>query len=343
MNLHRERAQAAIEFERWEIAIAAAVDGLCESPDCPDLFAALAYSYCKLGKLDEAQAAAELMIELAPEWQRGFILLMEVYRLRGNLAVGQRKGQLAWRHFDRARSLGFEALRISSNSAALIAHISMITKVLGNDSEANSLALQALEINPECPAALNVYSRAHADAGNRIEAEAAVRRALAIVPEDPTFHFMLAEFLFSRNEFRDAYKEVRTALQLDPSNAEAQQLYTRILQTQNALVRGLLHVHLILIKHLLTRALALASFMALATAVMFACEFYLPENFKGVWALFLFVGFLTVVAISAEPERITAIIWFFAKRHRSNQYFNDHILGSRTDESREGSRPNELR
>jgi tetratricopeptide (TPR) repeat protein len=317
MNLHRERAFAAMEMERWELALTAVEDGLAEYPDCADLYAAAAHANSQIDRLDAALAAASRVVELEPEWDAGFRLLMDIYRRIGNEAIKNRDGRKAWELYEKAVQCGTEAVRLNPYRASTFADLSLITRAMGNRQEANELAVRAVETNPDDVAALEVYGRSHIKEGDKRTAEKAILRALELAPEEAALHLMLAELLLARNDFRGAYQAIRTSLLLDPTDDAAQKLFTRVLQTQSGFVRCMLRLHNYLIVNVLRRATALAVFLGSTVLLAFAAETFLPQDFKGVWALVMFLGFFTLVTLVAEPERLASFIWFFAKRVRA--------------------------
>ena len=141
--------------------------------------------------------------------------------------------------------------------------------------------------------------------------------AANIAPDEAAFHRLVAELLLGEQDFRGAYYEVTTALRLAPTRAESQALYAEVLRTQSTIVRWLLRVHTYLVTSVLCRSLALAAFMAWMLLIAFVAEKLLPREMRHAWAMLILFGFLALVGIVSEPERVTNFIWFFANSGRA--------------------------
>ena len=308
MNLHQRRAFAAIEMGRWELALSAVAAGLHETPECADMHAAAAVCYCELELLDAAVKSAEKVVELSPNCDRGFRLLMDAYRRLGNRAVTIDQ-RLARRYFQKAIAAGEEGLRIAPESAAILANLSMILQAIVDSQRASALAQRAVDTNPQNVGAWLAHALTKARQGDKLSAEAALRTGLSISPDESTLHFNLAKTLFEKQDFRSAFEEARTALLLDPSNQEVQQLHDLLEQTESALVRGVWRINASLRRHRLLRCGLLISTFTPGIVLSFAALSLVPPLLHVLLIAAIAFGFFLTIMVLKEPGWLAYYLW----------------------------------
>ena len=103
----------------------------------------------------------------------------------------------------------------------------------GNAKLASDELLEALKLSPETPSDTLLAADLAEDSGNHDAAEAAYRRALASDPKSAPAQSGLAHVLIERNQYSEAEKLIRTALQQQPDNPVFNAQLATVLAAQN--------------------------------------------------------------------------------------------------------------
>ncbi|HZL00657.1 MAG TPA: tetratricopeptide repeat-containing glycosyltransferase family protein [Caulobacteraceae bacterium] len=164
--------------------------------DHPEPAAALMARAAELergGKIDEARACAEQVLEIEPDHADALQLLGAVAFRDGNLGE-------AVRLMERSR-------RVDPEKTLYARNLCEVYRLLGRYDEALEAALKATLGDPRDPIAHVNMSVLRLARGESDEAIISAERALAIDPNLPGAHFGLAEALLLRGEFARGWEE----------------------------------------------------------------------------------------------------------------------------------------
>lgn len=103
----------------------------------------------------------------------------------------------------------------------------------GNAKIASDELLEALKLSPETPDDTLLAADLAEDSGNHDAAEAAYRRVLASDPKSAAADSGLAHVLIQRNQYPEAEKLIRAALQQEPDNPVLNAQLATVLAAQN--------------------------------------------------------------------------------------------------------------
>ena len=173
-----------------------------DDPTNPALHLAHASACMELRRLDDAAAAIERALTLAPDWE----------------AAHYEQGKL-WLRFDdtgRAAAAFAEAGRLMPTFSAAFSNLGAALGELERHEEALVALEQALRYDPFGPALLNNIGAAARDLGRLDEAEAAFRKALTHAPQFVFAHYNLGHTCFLQGRFADARDAYEAGLAADP-------------------------------------------------------------------------------------------------------------------------------
>ena len=171
-------------------------------PTNPALHLAHASACMELRRLDDAAAAIERALTLAPDWE----------------AAHYEQGKL-WLRFDdtgRAAAAFAEAGRLMPTFSAAFSNLGAALGELERHEEALVALEQALRYDPFGPALLNNIGAAARDLGRLDEAEAAFRKALTHAPQFVFAHYNLGHTCFLQGRFADARDAYEAGVAADP-------------------------------------------------------------------------------------------------------------------------------
>lgn len=171
-------------------------------PSQPALHLAHASACMELRRIDEAHAALERAIALAPDWE----------------AVHYEHGKLWLRSDDteRAAAAFAEAARLMPTFSAAFSNLGAALGELERHDEALEALQQALRFDPFAHAILNNIGAAARDLGRLDEAESAFRRAISHAPQFVFAHYNLGHTCFLQGRFREARDAYEAGLATDP-------------------------------------------------------------------------------------------------------------------------------
>ncbi|HET9270699.1 MAG TPA: tetratricopeptide repeat protein [Vicinamibacterales bacterium] len=171
-------------------------------PSHPALHLAHASACMELLRLDDAHAAIEHALSLAPEWE----------------AVHFELGKLWLRSDDteRAAAAFAEAGRLMPSFSAAFSNLGAALGELERHEEALDALKQALRFDPFGHAILNNIGAAARDLGRLDEAETAFRQALTHAPTFVFAHYNLGHTCFLQGRFAEARDAYEAGLAADP-------------------------------------------------------------------------------------------------------------------------------
>ena len=222
---HNSRRDEALECGRRAFALA---------PDDRDTAHVCAWLFSNCGQHEEAAAAYERLLALAPDWAEGH------RHLSGSLAaVGDLDGALAH---------ALRALELMPDDNGAAVHAAELLLRRGRAGEAAALVRGAAR-DPSDHRVLRVLSAIEMLLDQPDAALAAIDNALARAPDDPEYHLHRGHLLYRRGDIQAAAAAFATAAALDPANAAAKRAQMMLhldngLITEATAVGGaLLHSH----------------------------------------------------------------------------------------------------
>ncbi|MBI3987467.1 MAG: tetratricopeptide repeat protein [Lentisphaerae bacterium] len=214
-----ERARFFFEHKKYPRAEAELSRALVADPNCADAHALLARCQHGQGRHQEAYDTMCRAVSLSPEWDWGHYFLAVMLTNLERLEPAETEIR--------------EALRLDPNDATYDAFLSYILRRKKKPREALTAAEAALQKDPQ-----NVY--AHIQMANAFgalnrweDARQAAREALRIDPMRADAHLMRAiAFLNMGNpeQLKRAQAAVQDALAIDPTDPEAQQVLSHIIE-----------------------------------------------------------------------------------------------------------------
>lgn len=161
----------------------------------------------RAGRLDEAERACKLVLDVAPRHA-------DALHLRGAIAY-QRCNS------DQAIELIEEAIRIDPSKPDYLNTLGVAYQGLGRVSEAEDCFRGALSLKPDYAAAYNNLGIALRTLGRPQEAESSFRDAVRIAPAYAEAHNNLGNLLNELGHFEIAERRLRRAIRIRPDYAEA--------------------------------------------------------------------------------------------------------------------------
>jgi len=190
--------------ERWRHSRRLSYD----YPSHPALHLAHASACMELQRIEDAHAAIERAIALAPDWE----------------AVHYELGKLWLRSDDteRAAAAFAEAGRLMPTFSAAFSNLGAALGELDRPGEALEALKQALRFDPFGHAILNNIGAVARDLGRLDEAESAFRLALTHAPRFVFAHYNLGHTCFLQGRFTDARDAYEAGLAADPNPSPRQ-------------------------------------------------------------------------------------------------------------------------
>lgn len=244
MNLHRERAEAALQLRRFELAEREAAAGLNDAPDDPELLAIQSRALFGQGRLKESLAVAKTVVSLNPAWGYGHHLLAVVYYQRAWLASYRGDGDESEECLECAQQAAEIAIQCGPDEPTFLANAALVELFQGHVAAALALSLAGLEIDPEHADSLEAAAHAWFADGAHIRALEVAKRGLSIDPENARLHTVTAEILADLGNFDEALLHSRNAVQFDPNDLRAWAVHRENLKSRIWLLRPLFAIKL---------------------------------------------------------------------------------------------------
>jgi protein O-GlcNAc transferase len=248
-----DEAQAALDKNNFEGAIAPLQKFLAEKPDVAFAHFQLAYAYTGLNRLDEARAEYERCVALDPKMaeaqlnlgilllekeagaavaplRRAVDLMPSQSRPRFLLGVAlERSGDLA------GAADSFEsASHLNAADTEALAHLGGVYLQQKKPAEAEKKFRAVLESQPKSPLALKGLALS-LDARGKPEAVAAYRNYLAADPRDSSVRARYVQLLIANKQFDEALAETEKSGNSQAPSLDALRLRADILIGQNKL------------------------------------------------------------------------------------------------------------
>lgn len=211
VNLRRETdwnfVQSCLDAARYAEAWPVLDRLFREFPERVDFSHALFQCQLALGRLAEASATLEVVLESLPA---GLASLLP----RAELALAQGDTKLA-------RHLADEALRLQPTNPLALRKLGILLLRLREWNALAKVAQQALALDDGDPIAWLGLAAAQLRKGNAAEAVAAATRAIQLKFFLPEAHFVLARALVAEGRWEEARGAMQTLLKLQPDNRAA--------------------------------------------------------------------------------------------------------------------------
>ncbi len=123
---------------------------------------------------------------------------------------------------EKARATFERALLVYPNFVQALSNLGAVLNKVERASEAEPLLKKALHLDPDFAVAHYNLGNAYFALGRMDEAEAAYTQAVTMGVEFPGMHWKLYEIQRKKNNNEEAAKQLKTILEMDPENAEAQ-------------------------------------------------------------------------------------------------------------------------
>jgi|GEM_PF-5915287 len=239
MNLHQQRAEAALQLRRFELAEREAASGLQDNPQDAELLALQARAVFDQDRFSEALSLAKTLVSLFPEWGYGHHLIALNYHHQAWLANLQGESDESEEYLERAQQAADTALNCDPNEPFYLASASLIELFQGRVSVAIELALAGLEIAPENADCLEAAAQAWLADGSHMRALEIAKQGLSIDPENARLHLAAAEILADLGQVEQALVHSRSALQQDPNDVRIWNIHRDLLKSTIWFVRPL--------------------------------------------------------------------------------------------------------
>jgi Flp pilus assembly protein TadD len=226
MSAHHQRAWAALERSRFDLAEKEFRLVLAENPDDAHTHAGLALCLTELEKFDEAEREAKLAVGLAPDFDFAHYVL-------GRLMFARNR-------FDEAIAAASEAIRLDAQDANNRSLLAMVFSRQRKWAECLAAADAGLAIDAEHEGCTNLRALALTHLGRKDEAASTIDGALERAPESSLAHTNQGWALLHRNDPKASLDHFREALRLDPSNDWAREGLLTALKASNTFYRGVL-------------------------------------------------------------------------------------------------------
>jgi len=226
MSAHEQRAWAALERSRYDLAETEFRAALAEDPDEAQNHAGLALCLTERERFDEAEAEAKAAVGMAPDIDFCHYVLGRVLFDRNR--------------FDEAIAVAGEAIRIDPQDANNRYLLAMVFSRQRRWSLCLEAADAGLAIDAEHEGCTNLRALALTHLGRKDEATNTIAGALERAPESTLTHTNQGWSLLHRNDPKAALEHFREALRLDPSNDWAREGLLTALKASNGFYRGVL-------------------------------------------------------------------------------------------------------
>ncbi|MBA3698898.1 MAG: tetratricopeptide repeat protein [Planctomycetes bacterium] len=226
MSAHQQRAWAALERSRYDLAEQEFRLVLTEDPDDAQAHAGLALCLSEQKKYDEAEAEAKAAVGLAPDIDFCHFALGRVLFERN--------------HFPEAIAAAEEAIRLDPQDANNRYLLAMSFSRQRKWSGCLDVADAGLAIDPEHEGCTNLRALSLTHLGQKDQASDTIAGALERSPESSLTHTNQGWALLHRNDPNAALEHFREALRLDPTNDWAREGLLTALKASNTFYRGVL-------------------------------------------------------------------------------------------------------
>jgi tetratricopeptide (TPR) repeat protein len=232
MTGNAQRAWAALEHGRHEIAEKEFRLVLAEDPDDAHCHAGLGLCLSEQEKLDDAEREAQLAIGIAPHFDFTHYVLGHVLLKRNR--------------FKEAEKSANEAIRLDPDDANNRYLLSLLFGRQRQWKDSLEAADAGLAIDAEHDGCANLRAHSLTHLGRKEEAATTIAGALERSPENSLTHSNQGWALLHRNDPRTALVHFQEALRLDPSNDWAREGLLTALKASNPFYRGVLAFFLFL-------------------------------------------------------------------------------------------------
>lgn len=188
-----QMAQISMSQNYFEDAIPLLEEGLKVAPRRPDLLAALGESDFMAGKVDQAIAAFQQLVQVEDS-ARSYAFLGLAYRNLGR--------------FDEAKTYFEKGLKLDPRSTPCLFNLGYIAERQGNTAVADSYFQKTLEINPNFPEALLELANLRMVAHHYAEAEPLLRKYVQVSHDPATGYYKLAMVERSLHEMDAADRDL---------------------------------------------------------------------------------------------------------------------------------------
>lgn len=278
VNVHAQRARAAIDMERWELALEETAKALADEPNSSELHAIRAQALYQMRDYREAGESARVAISLDPEWFYPYYLLS--WCILSDVLAGPDR-------LDAAREVADAAMAVAPNEPANHFLQAEIAYFSNQPAEGMKFALAGLALDPENKSCLKALTSCQLAMEDYVAAEGTLRRLLSLDPESAFAHENLTRALLGQSKYANAYEHARTAVRLEPNDADLRQLYRETVRFQNRPARVLLWI-----SHFADRRPFVAVAIWLVPIVLMFVLAPNPGEFHGELALWWVLGFV---------------------------------------------------
>jgi|GEM_PF-3615101 len=231
MKLHIERARAAMDLERWDLAQENLGRALAEEPNSAVLHVLQAEVHYRKRQYLEATDSAREAISLAPQWSVGYYWL--TYCLLANCTASGDVERLAGDAADTAIACDPED---PDNYAAR----AEVARVAGRSKQSIDFAREGLSIDPEHRNCLRLVALGEIGLKRPEAAEITLRRMLSLDPESNFAHEHLSSTLLMQGRSAEAYEHVKALIRRDPDDEDVRLIYGEVVRHQHPVARWLL-------------------------------------------------------------------------------------------------------
>ena len=166
-------------------------------------------------RYSEAEQALRSQLQRTPQWERGHLLLAQIYNQTGRYEPAERHALSAIRireSVDGFLLLGVAAMR------------------LGKLNESLEWLEKAAKRRPDYAETYKVLGLDYALGGMLQESEKAFRRAVGLEPNNWEFHYFQGRALYELQQFRESQSALGRAIELQPSSVKARTALGQVLE-----------------------------------------------------------------------------------------------------------------
>jgi cellulose synthase operon protein C len=245
--LTRARADARYAIGQRDVAEKLLTDAIAEHDDSAELHAMLAKLHFERGRWEDAEAAVETALKLAPDQLLARLIQAHLWTERGELKRADDGYRWFVRYYNRAQPKDAESLVLVCQGAAQYARWHSVSQIF--DFCVNTLCIDALKADKLRWQANQMAGQLLLEKYNKLQGIPQLKAALTINPNAVEVHVLLAQAAVDEYNWDEVESEANRALEIAPKTPgalralAASKLYFRDLEAAEKLLADAMEVN----------------------------------------------------------------------------------------------------